>query len=131
VTAGGTAGFYHFTIPGNDNSGVAQKQSGWILVGNPAATFTKQGDNQSGGRGTNLNLSVTLQAGQSGGNASGATVFFTTDAGTLSTRLVTTDSSGKAAVVLTLPPNPGTVHVTAEGPFGLGHPVATFTETAQ
>jgi hypothetical protein len=40
-------------------------------------------------------------------------------------------SSGNAAVVLTLPGNAGTVHVTAEGPFGLGHPVVTFTETVQ
>ena len=101
------------------------------MVGNPAATFTKQGDNQSGAHGTTLNLLVTLQPGQSGGSASGGTVFFTTDAGSLSTRLVTTDSTGKASVTLTLPAKPGMVHVTAEGPFGLGHPVVTFTETAQ
>jgi len=131
VTAGSNPGFYHFTIPSIDSAGVAQQQGGWILVGNPAATFTKQGDNQSGAHGTTVNLSVTLQPGQSGGTASGGTVFFTTDAGTLSSRLVTTDSSGKAPVTLTLPANPGTVHVTAEGPFGLGHPRVTFTETAQ
>ena len=131
VSAGSNAGFFHFTSPGTDSAGVTQQQGGWILVGNPAATFTKQGDNQSGGRGTTLNLSVTLQPGQSGGTASGATVFFTTDSGSLSSRLVTTDSSGKAPVTLTLPANAGTVHVTAEGPFGLGHPVVTFTETAQ
>ncbi len=131
VTAGNNAGFYHFTVPGTDNAGVAQQQGGWILVGNPAATFTKQGDNQSGTHGTTLTLSVTLQPGQSGGSASGATVFFTTDAGTLSTRLVTTDSAGKAPIVLTLPGSAGTVHVTAEGPFGLGHPIAAFTETSQ
>ncbi|HWZ82829.1 MAG TPA: glycoside hydrolase family 44 protein [Terriglobales bacterium] len=131
VTGGSKAGFYHFTVPGTDNSGVAQQQSGWILVGNPAATFSKTGDNQSGTHGTTLNLSVTLQPGQSGGTASGATVFFTTDAGTLSNRLVTTDFSGKAAVTLTLPGTAATVHVIAEGPFGLGHPIATFTETSQ
>jgi hypothetical protein len=131
VTAGNNAGFYHFSIPGTDSTGVLQRQSGWILVGNPAATFTKQGDNQSGAHGTTLNLSVTLQPGQSGGSAAGATAFFTADGGSLSSRLVTTDSSGKAAVILTLPANPGIVHVAAEGPFGLGHPVVTFTETAQ
>jgi hypothetical protein len=131
VTAGSNPGFYHFTVPGTDNTGVAQQQGGWILVGNPAATFTKQGDNQSGTHGTTLSLSVTLQPGQSGGSAAGATVLFTTDAGTVSTRLVTTDSSGKAAVTLTLPQTAGTVHVTAEGPFGLGHPVAAFTETSR
>jgi hypothetical protein len=42
-----------------------------------------------------------------------------------------TNSSGVAGVTLTLPSAPGTVTVTAEGPYGLGHPVATFTETAQ
>jgi hypothetical protein len=34
-------------------------------------------------------------------------------------------------VVLTLPATPGAVHMTAEGPVGLGHPVVTFTETSQ
>jgi hypothetical protein len=58
-------------------------------------------------------------------------VLFTASAGTLSSRTVTTNSSGTAAVVLTLPPNAGAVQVTAEGPYGLGHPVVTFTETAQ
>jgi hypothetical protein len=71
VTADNKVGFYRFTIPGTDNSGTSQQQGGWILVGNPAATFTKQGDNQNGAHGTVLNLSVTLQPGQSGGSASG------------------------------------------------------------
>jgi hypothetical protein len=33
-------------------------------------------------------------------------------------------------VTLTLPGTAGPVHVTAEGQYGLGHPTATFTETA-
>lgn len=131
VTAGTTPGFYHFTVPSTDSTGVAQQQSGWILVGNPPASLSKTGDQQKGVAGSQLNLSVTLNAGQSGGSAAGGTIFFTTTAGTLSSRLVTTDSSGKAAVVLTLPASPGVVHVTAEGQFALGHPVATFIETAQ
>ena len=131
VTAGDKPGFYHYSVPGTDNTGVAQQQAGWILVGNPPATFAKQGDNQKGTHGTTLNLSVTLNPGSSGGTASGATVFFTTDAGMLSSRLVPTNSSGSAAVVLTLPQTTGTVHVTAEGPYGLGHPNVTFTETSQ
>jgi hypothetical protein len=131
VTAGSAPGFYHFTVPSTDNTGVAQSQSGWIVVGNPPATFTKIGDHQRGARGSQLNLSVTLHANRSGGSPAGGTVLFSTDAGSLSNRLVTTDSSGKAPVVLTLPANAGTVHVTAEGQFGLGHPVAKFTETAQ
>jgi len=131
VTAGKKARFYHFSVPSTDNAGVAQQQGGWILVGNPSASLTKTGDQQTGPPGSNLNLSVTLQPGESGGSPAGATILFTNDSGTLSSRMVTTDGSGNAAVVLTLPPNAGTVHVTAEGPFGLGHPLVTFTETAQ
>ena len=131
VTAGTTPGFYQYTVPSTDTTGSAQHQSGWILVGNSSASLTKTGDKQTGKVGTQLNLSVTLNPGQSGGSASGGTVLFTTNAGSLSSRIVTTDSSGKAAVVLTLPGTAGTVRVTAEGQFALGHPVATFTETAQ
>jgi hypothetical protein len=132
VTAGKKAGFFHYSVPSTDNSGVAQLQEGWIVVGNPPATLSQQGNGQSGAPGTNLNLSVTLAPGKSGGTSgTGADIFFTADAGTLSSRMVTTDSSGNAAVVLTLPENAGTVHVTAEGPFGLGHPVVKFTETVQ
>jgi hypothetical protein len=131
VTAGGTPGFFRFTIPGTDTGGITQNQSGWIVVGKPAATLAKTGDGQTGAINTTLNLSVTLSPGQSGGVATGATVFFTADAGTLSSRIVTTDSSGKASVVLTLPSTAGAVHVNAEGPFALGHPVVTFTEAAQ
>jgi len=131
VTAGAIPGFYHFAVPSSDSAGGTQQQGGWIVVGNPAASLTKTGDNQKGPAGSKLNLSVTLNAGQSGCSAGGGTIFFTTTVGSLSSRTVTTDSSGKAAVVLTLPSAPGTVHVTAEGQFALGHPVVTFTETAQ
>jgi hypothetical protein len=131
VTADNTPGFYHYALSGTDNLGVSQQQGGWIVVGKPSATFTTTGDGQSGPHGTTLNLSVTLIPGASGGTASGASVLFTTDAGTLSNRIVTTNSGGVAAVVLTLPSTAGTVHVSADGPVGLGHPVATFTETSQ
>ncbi|HET6177858.1 MAG TPA: glycoside hydrolase family 44 protein [Candidatus Sulfotelmatobacter sp.] len=131
VTAGTTPGFYHYTVPSTDTTGIAQQQSGWILVGNPSASLTKTGDNQKAAAGTRLNLSVTLNPGQSGGSAAGGTVLFTASGGSLSSRIVTTDSSGKAAVVLTLPATAGAVHVTAEGQYALGHPVVTFTETAQ
>jgi hypothetical protein len=131
VTAGAIPGFYHFTVSGSDNSGVSETQGGWIVVGNPAATLTKTGDAQTGAHGTTLNLSVTLAPGFSGGTLAGASILFATNAGTLSSRVVTTDSSGLASVVLTLPAAAGAVQVTAEGPFGLGHPVATFTETSQ
>jgi hypothetical protein len=132
VTAGKKAGFFHYSVAGTDGAGVLQQQEGYILVGNPAASLSQQGNNQSGAPGTTLNLSVTLQPGQSGGTSgAGADILFTTDSGTLSSRMVTTDASGNAAVVLTLPPSAGAVHVTAEGPFGLGHPVVTFTEISK
>ncbi len=41
----------------------------------------------------------------------------------------TSGGPGGGGVTLTLLASAGTVHVTAEGPYGLGHPVATFTET--
>lgn len=131
ITAGTTPGFYHYSVPSTDTAGVAQQQGGYILVGNPPATFTKTGDKQKGAAGSQLTLSVTLVPGQSGGSASGGTVLFTTNSGSLSSRILTTDSTGKASVVLTLPATSGTVRVTAEGQYSLGHPVATFTETAQ
>lgn len=131
VTAGNTPGFYHYNVPSTDTNGVAQQQGGWILVGNPPATLTKSGDNQKGKAGSQLTLAVTLNPGQSGGIASGATVFLTASAGTLSSRTVTTDSTGKASVRLTLPSTPQTVHVTAEGQYAVGHPQVTFTEIAQ
>ena len=131
VTAGTTPGFYHYTVPSTDSTGVTQEESGYILVGNPPASLTKTGDKQQGATGSQLNLSVTLNPGQSGGSAAGGTILFTTGAGSLSSRIVDTNSSGVAAVVLTLPSTAGAVHVTAEGQYGLGHPMVTFTETAQ
>jgi adhesin/invasin len=131
VTAGTTPGFYHYSVPSTDTAGVAQQQGGYILVGNPPATFTKTGDKQKGAAGSQLTLSVTLIPGQSGGSAGGGTVLFTTNAGLLSGRTATTDSTGKASVVLTLPSTAGSVRITAEGQYALGHPMATFTETAQ
>jgi hypothetical protein len=131
VEAGSTPGFYHYTVPSTDSSGVAQQQSGWIVVGNLPASLTKTGDNQSGAAGSTLTLSIRLNPGQSGGSAGGATIFFTASAGTLSSRTATTNSSGVATIVLTLPSTAETVHVTAEGQYALGHPEVTFTETAQ
>jgi hypothetical protein len=131
ITAGSNPGFYHFSVAGNDNAGVTQTQDGWILVGNPPATLAKTGDGQTATRGTQIALSVNLNAGSSGGSNQGASVYFTTDGGTLSSQIVTTDTNGNAAVTLTLPSSPGPVHVTAQGQYELGHPEAVFTETAQ
>ncbi len=136
VNAPNTPGFCHYSVTGND--GIAtQTEGGWIVVGKPAATFTKTGDNQNGAVGTQLSLSVTLSPGSSGGTASGASVLFSANAGSLSNGTISgakvtavTNSSGVASVTLTLPGSASVVTVTAEGPFGLGHPVATFTETA-
>lgn len=137
VTAGNSPGFYHFSVTGTDNTGTQQTQEGWIVVGNPAATLTKAGDGQSGATGSTLTLTATLNGGASGATPAGASILFTTNAGTLSCNgaqvtacIVMTDSSGNAMVSLTLPNTAGTVTVTAEGPWPLGHPGTTFTETA-
>ncbi len=107
VTAGTTPGFYHFSVPSTDTSGVTQQQGGYILVGNPPASFTKTGDKQKGAAGSQLTLSVTLDPGQSGGSASGRNGFFTTSAGSLSSRIVDHGLNGKASVMLTLPSTGG------------------------
>jgi hypothetical protein len=138
VNAGSTPGLCHYTVTGSDGT-VTQTQGGWIVVGNPAATLTQTGGNQSGAPGTVLSqpLTVTLNPGQSGGSSTGAGILFTTSAGTLSNGttsgakvIATTDSSGKASVTLTLPASPGAVTVTAQDMFALGGASVTFTETA-
>ena len=142
VNAGGTPGFCHFTATGTDSAGVTQTQGGWIVVGKPAASLaTTSGDGQIGSKGSQLPLplAVTLTPGQSGGTAIGASVLLTASGGMLSDGthsgpkiVVVTNGSGVTpAVSLTLPSTAGPVTVTAEGPHGLGHPIATFTETAQ
>jgi hypothetical protein len=131
VTAGATPGFYHYSVSGIDGAGLQQTQGGWIVVGNPAATLSKIGDNQVAPAGSILTVSVTLAPGQSGGTGSGASILFTADAGSLPNRIVLTSNTSQASTQITLPSTPGVVHVTAEGPIPLGHPVATFTLTAQ
>jgi len=142
VVAGNTPGFYHYTVPGTD-TGATQTQGGYIVVGNPAATLAAtSGNGQTGTHGTTLPtpLTVTLSPGSSGGTNTGASILFSTDGGSLSNGttsgakvIAITNSSGVASVTLTLPATAGTVTVTAEGPYGLGHPVLTpaFTETSQ
>ncbi len=141
VNAGSTPGFCHFTVTGNDGT-ATQTEGGWIIVGNPAATLAKTtGDGQTGTEGTALPtpLTVTLSVGSSGGTNTGASILFTASAGTLSDGTssgaklieVTNGSGVTPAVTLTLPSTAGSVTVTAEGPYGLGHPVTTFTETSQ
>jgi fibronectin type 3 domain-containing protein len=141
VTAGNMPGFYHYTVTGTD-SGATQTQGGYIVVGNPPAGLAIQGgNNQSGSAGSALAqaLTVTLTPGQSGGTAGGASIFFTTNAGTLSNGttsgskvIAITNSSGVASVTLTLPATAQTVQVQAQAPYGLGGAtLATpFTETA-
>ena len=120
---------------------MTQTQAGWILVGNPPATLANSsGNGQTGSPSTVLPkaLAVTLNAGQSGGSASGAPILFSANAGSLSNGttsgskvVAVTNGSGVASVTLTLPSSAEVVTVTAEGPYGLGHPVAaSFTETS-
>lgn len=144
ITAGNTPGFYHYNVQASDGT----TQGGWIVVGKAPASLAKTtGDGQSAPAGSVLpvNLSVTLSPGQSGGGSAGASVFFTTTAGSLqnvqvgseqvftgSKVIAVTNSSGVASVKLTMPGTSGTqVQVMTEGQYALGHPIVTFTETAQ
>jgi len=138
VTAPGTPGFCHFTVTGTDGT-ATETQGGWIVVGNPAATLTPGGNNQSANAGTALAnpLTVTLAPGQSGGAALGAGFLFTTSAGTLSNGttsgtsvIATANASGVASVTLTLPATKGPVTVTAQSEFALGGATVTFNATA-
>ncbi|HEY1463667.1 MAG TPA: glycoside hydrolase family 44 protein [Terriglobales bacterium] len=151
LNAGSTPGFCHFTVTGTDGTN-AQTKGGWLVVGNPAATLTNSTASAIPAAGSQITLSVTLNPGSSIGTpicsappcgvslSQGASVLFTVDSGTLSNgshgnstkQIAKTNAAGIATVTLTVPSSSGAVvHVTAEGPYGLGHPVATFAETAQ
>jgi hypothetical protein len=138
VTAPTTPGFCHYTVTATDGV-INTTQSGWIVVGNPAATLTASaGNGQTAARGSTLAvpLTVTLNAGASGASAKGAEVFFSTSAGTLSNGtssgskvIATTNTSGVASVTLTLPASAGTVTVTAQDQIAIGGATVTFTAT--
>jgi hypothetical protein len=138
VNPGVTPGFCHYTVTGTDGI-VTQTQSGWIVVGKPAGTFAKSGDQQTGTAGSTLTqpLTVTFTPGQSGLTSANAEILFSTSAGTLSNGttsgskvIATTDSSGVASVTLTLPSTTGSTTVTAQSQFSAGGQTLTFTETA-
>ena len=139
VNPGSTPGFCHYTVTGNDGTST-QTEGGWIVVGKPAATFAVSGgNNQSGSAGTALSqsLAVTLSSIPSGFTATGASILFTTSAGTLSNGttsgtsvIAQTNSSGTASVTLTLPSTKGAVTVTAQDQFALGGASVNFAEIA-
>jgi len=140
VNPGSTLGFCHYTVTGTDGT-ASQTQGGWIVVGQPAATFTVQsGNNQTGSAGNALSTQLTVTLTPPAGTtftAGGASVLFTTSAGSLSNGttsgtsvIATTNSSGVASVTLTLPSATGPVTVTAQDQAALGGSTVTFAETA-
>jgi adhesin/invasin len=125
-----TPGLYSFTVTGEDSSGIAQSQQGWVLATVPASTLTKTGDNQTAAPGATITLTATYTPGASastGATAGNVDLLFTASAGTLSQRIVRTASNGTATVQLTLPSTAGKVTVTATGPVFWGTPTAMFT----
>ena len=139
VNAGSTPGFCHFTVTGSDQT-VTQTEGGWIVVGNPPATLASTGGGQTGSTGKALAqpLTVTLNPGQSGGAAGGASILFTASAGSLasgttsgSSVVAVTNASGVASVTLTLPSAAQKLTVEAQAPLALGGAVVDFAETAQ
>ncbi|HXN49350.1 MAG TPA: glycoside hydrolase family 44 protein, partial [Bryobacteraceae bacterium] len=153
VSPGSASGFCHFTVTGQDGASVTQTQGGWIVVGNPAATLANSTTAASGAAGAQVTLSATMTPAAAISSpvcpsapcgpsyASGASVLFTVDAGSLSggvypatsglRQIAKAGANGVASVQLTLPAAGAAVHVTAEGPYALGHPVIQFTETVQ
>jgi hypothetical protein len=138
VSAPSTPGFCHYTVTGSDGA-ATETQGGWIVVGNPPATLTPGGNNQSAAAGTALAnpLTVTINPGQSGGTVTGAGILFTTSAGTLSNGttsgtsvIATTNASGVASVTLTLPATKGPVTITGQDMMALGGTTVTFSATA-
>ena len=124
-----TPGLYSFTVDAKDSDGTPQIQHGWVLATVPATTLTKTGDKQTAAPGAKITLTATFEPGSSGATAGGVDLLFTASAGTLSGRIVRTDSKGDATVTLTLPAKAGPVTVTAIGPVFWGAPKATFAET--
>ena len=140
VNPGSSQGFCHYEVTGNDGVST-QTEGGWIIVGVPAGTLAVTGGNsQSGMAGAALSTPLTVTLTPPAGTtftAGGASVLFTTSAGTLSNGttsgskvIATTNSSGIASVTLTLPSSKGTVAVTSQDQFALGGGSVTFTETA-
>ncbi len=133
---GSPVGFCHYTVTGSD--GISpQTQGGWIVVGQPAGTLTTQsGNSQSGSTGTALSQPLTVTLTPAAGTSfttTGASVLFTTSAGTLSNGttsgakvIATTNSSGVASVTLTLPSTPGPVTVSAQDQFAMGGATVTL-----
>lgn len=138
VNTSNSPGFCHYTVTGSDGTST-QTEGGWIVVGMPAASLSVTGGNKqsrSAGAALSRPLTVTLSV-PSGNTATGASILFTTSAGTLSNGvnsgssvIATTNSSGTASVTLTLPSTKGTVTVTAQDQFAFGGATVTFTETA-
>jgi hypothetical protein len=124
-------GLYKFTLTGADSANVIQSKQGWVLVGNPAATLTKTGDNQTAPRGKTLTLTANFLPGSSGVSAGNVSILFTTSAGKISSHVVRTSPGGQATVTLTLPTVAEKVSVTAQTPIPVGGEAVVFTETAQ
>ena len=130
ISTPATPGLYPFTLTGMDSANLVQSKQGWVLVGNPAATLTKTGDNQSAPRSKTVTLTANFVPGSSGISEGNVSILFTTSAGTLSSRMVRTNGSGEATVTLTLPSSPGKVTVTAQEPVPAGGEKVTFTVTS-
>ena len=131
MTAGKKAGLLPLHVPGTDSSGVTQEQSGWIVVGNPSGDVD-QGWGRAIGRAGNEFESVgNAGAGAVRRQRGGSDGILHDGCGHAFEPDRDDQFVGSCVVVLTLPANAGAVHVTAEGQYALGHPVVTFTETAQ
>jgi hypothetical protein len=87
------------------------------------------GNNQTGGLGSTLPTSLTIQAQSNGSPVAGVSVIFNDGGagGNFGNSMVTTDANGNASTTYTLPATAQTVTITASSS---GYMSATFTETS-
>lgn len=99
-------------------------------AGAPASETTTGGNKQTGTRGTTLPKALVVSVKDQYGNGVTNTAVTFTDngaGGSFSTTAPLTNSSGNASVTYTLPPNPGTITITAS----VNSLNVSFTETSK
>jgi hypothetical protein len=102
-------------VPGG---ATATSTASFTMLGPPRNLVKVSGDLQSGAPGAVLQAIVVKVADTDGNGLPAETITFriSSGAGSLSNATATTDDSGSASTVLTLPANPGTVQVEVQHP---------------
>jgi hypothetical protein len=129
IVQGESDGPISVRVPGG---GTATSTASFTMLGPPKNLVKVSGDQQSGAPGTVLQAIVVKVADADGNGLPGETMRFRINSGggSLSSTTVTTDDSGNASTVLTLPASPGTVQVEIQHPELYSTIVFTAVATA-